>query len=261
MNHSVAGASLHVREFGAGAPVLLVHGFPFSSEMWVPVAERIARKDVRAIVPDLRGFGASGGEPAKGMRTYADDLAALLTGMGIRGAIPWVGFSMGGYVALEAWRRHASRISALGLVDTRATPDDEKARAGRHDTAAKVEREGSRVVADAMLPKLFAAEAPDALRRSVHASMAAAAPQAVAAALRAMASREDSTVTLATVRGPALVLVGEEDAITPVKDAEQMVHGISGATLAVLSGAGHLAPLEKPDEVASHLSRWLARKP
>ena len=261
MNHPVPGASLHVREFGAGAPVLLVHGFPFSSEMWVPVAERIARKDVRAIVPDLRGFGASSGEPAKGMRTYADDLAALLTGMGIRGAIPWVGFSMGGYVALEAWRRHASQD--LGARPRRHARDPRRRKGARrpprHGGQGRAGGEPGRRGRDA-------AEAPRrrgtrGVRQSVHASMAAAAPQAVAAALRAMASREDSTATLAAVRGPTLVLVGQEDAITPVKDAEQMAQGISGATLAVLAGAGHLAPLEKPDEVASHLSRWLARKP
>ena len=261
MNIPVPGASLRVRDFGSGAPILLIHGFPFSSEMWIPVAERIAAEDRRVLVPDLRGFGGSTGEPAQGMGTYADDLAALLGGMGVRGAIPWVGFSMGGYVALEAWRRHAARISALALVDTRATPDDEKARAGRHETATKVDKAGSKVVADAMLAKLFAPAAPEKLRTSVHASMTAAPPAAVAAALRAMASRADSTATLATIRVPVLVLVGQDDAITPVKDSEQMAHAIPGATLAVVSGAGHLAPLEKPDEVVSHLSRWLARKP
>ena len=260
MDIAVPGASLRARDLGSGAPVLLVHGFPFSSEMWMPVAERLARKGRRAIVPDLRGFGGSTGEPAQGIGTYAEDLAALLDGMGVRGAIPWVGFSMGGYVALEAWRRHPARISALALVDTRATPDDQKGRAGRRETAAKVEKAGSTVVADAMWPKLFASATPEALHRSVHARMTAAPSAAVAAGLRAMASRPDSTATLATIRVPTLVLVGQEDAITPVKDSEQLAHGIPRATLFVVPGAGHLAPLEQPEEVATRLLRWLEGK-
>jgi pimeloyl-ACP methyl ester carboxylesterase len=256
---TVPGASLDVRTFGAGDPVLLVHGFPFSSAMWVPVAERLARSGFRALAPDLRGFGGSAGEPASGVTTYADDLVGVLDGLGARGAVPWVGFSMGGYVALEAWRRHAPRIGALALVDTRATPDDDEARAGRLATAAKVAKDGSVVVADAMLPKLFAPAAPEALRRATHAAMAAAPSAGVAAALHAMASRADSTATLPTIRVPTLVLVGKDDAITPVRDAEAMASAVAGATLVVVEGAGHLAPLEQPDAVAEHLVRWLRR--
>jgi 3-oxoadipate enol-lactonase len=255
---AVPGATLHAQAFGAGEPVLLVHGFPFSSDMWVPVAERLAAAGRRALVPDLRGFGASSGTPASGMATYADDLARLLDGLDVRGPIPWVGFSMGGYVALEAWRRHADRIAALALVDTRATPDDEQARTGRRDTAEKVGQSGSVVVADAMLPKLLSPGALPLLRHAVHAAMAAAPPDGVRAALLAMASRADSTATLATIRVPTLVLVGKDDAITPVADSESMARLLPRARLAVLPDAGHLAPLEQPDAVAAELRAWLA---
>ena len=118
-------------EHGAGTPVLLVHGFPFSGAMWTPVAKRLAAAGWRAIVPDLRGFGASVGTPVTSLGDHVDDLVRLLDSLGLRAPVAWVGFSMGGYIALEAWRRHPGRIGGLGLVDTRAGPDDEKGRAGR----------------------------------------------------------------------------------------------------------------------------------
>ena len=206
-------------ERGHGAPILLIHGFPFSGAMWHPVAELLAREGRRVLLPDLRGFGASTGTPPTGLAGHADDLVAWLDALGLREPLPWVGFSMGGYVALEAWRRHPERIGRLGLVDTRAGPDDEAGRAGRLATALRVEREGSVVVADAMLPKLFASASSTELRVAAHTAMKASLPQGVAAALRAMAARADSRPTLATIRVPTAVVVGAEDAITPPAEA------------------------------------------
>lgn len=258
MDVSIEGARMHVAVLGTGSPVLLVHGFPFSSSMWEPIARRLVEGGHKVLIPDLRGFGKSTGVPATALGTFTTDLLGLLDTLWVTGALPWVGFSMGGYVAFDAWRRRPDRIGALALVDTRAGADDDAARAGRAATAARVEREGSSVVADAMLPKLFAPAASASLRQVVHASMVAAAPAAVAGALRAMAARPDSTPTLPTIKVRTLVVVGAQDAITPPSDAELLAQGIPGARLRVVKDAGHLAPLEQPEAVAEALLEFLA---
>ncbi len=258
MDVSIEGARLHVAVLGTGSPVLLVHGFPFSSSMWEPVARRLVEGGHKVLIPDLRGFGKSTGAIATELGTFTGDLLRLLDTLWVTGALPWVGFSMGGYVALDAWRRRPDRIGALALVDTRAGADDDGARAARTATAARVEREGSVIVAEAMLPKLFATAASASLRQAVHASMVAASPAAVAGALRAMAARPDSTPTLQTIKVRTLVVVGSEDAITPHVDAEALSKGISGARLRVVKDAGHLAPLEQPEAVAEAILEFLA---
>src|SRR5690606_26598946 len=126
-----------------------------------------------------------------------------------------VGLSMGGYVAFEFFRRHGPKVRALVLADTKAEPDTADAAKGRHEMADKVLREGTHVVADAIALKLFAKGAPAALVEDWRGIMAAAKPMGVAAALKAMALRPDSVPTLALIKVPTLVIVGEEDSITP----------------------------------------------
>lgn len=261
MEATVNGVGLHYRVRGEGDPVLFLHGFPFSGALWGPVLERLG-DGIRAIVPDLRGMGAS--EPAAaaaGMADYAADAAGLLDALGETRPAVVVGMSMGGYVALELCRRSPERVRALALVDTRAGPDTEEAARGRHETAERVLREGSATVADAMLGKLFAPGAPEALKARWREVMAATPPEGVAAALRAMAARPDSTATLRSLGRPVLVVVGAEDAITPPEEARRMAEAAGGAPVEVVPGAGHMAAVEQPDAVAAALRRFLLALP
>jgi pimeloyl-ACP methyl ester carboxylesterase len=87
----------------------------------------------------------------------------------------------------------------------------------------------------------------------------AAAPTAISAALAGLGAREDSRPTLGAVRVPALVVVGEEDALTPAAEAEAIAAGIAGATLVRIPRAGHLANLEAPEAVSAALARFMER--
>ena len=146
---------LAVVERGTGMPLLLVHGFPLDHSMWNAQIEALGRQ-WRAIAPDLRGFGASQVTPGTGsMEQMADDLAALLDTLQVTEPVVLIGLSMGGYVAFQFLRRHAHRLRALVLCDTRAVPDTAEGAAGRHKLAAQVLEQGAAPVADAMLPKLF----------------------------------------------------------------------------------------------------------
>jgi 3-oxoadipate enol-lactonase len=251
---------LHHETMGEGEPVLFLHGFPFAGALWHPVAERLA-DGWRCNLPDLRGMGRTPATDAAGMDDHADDLARLLDALGEARPVAVVGMSMGGYVAFALARRHPERVRALALVDTRAEPDTAEGARGRLATAERVLSEGSRVVADDMVGKLFAASAPEALRARWHAVMAATPPQGVAAALRGMAARPDSLETLRSLGRPVLVVVGAEDTVTPGESARRMAEAVPGARLETVDGAGHMAVVERPDAVAGALRRFLKELP
>lgn len=241
---------------GATAIVLL-HGFPLDHRMWRAQKQALEAAGFRVIVPDLRGAGkAPMGRSAPTVREYAGDVLRLADRAGLRRFVV-AGFSLGGYVALEICRQAPERLAGLALVDTRAEPDSEEARAGRMATIDKVKANGMQVVVDAMLPKMLTPAAPPALVDEVRAMMLAQPPAGAVGALAAMASRPDSRPTLPQVRAPTLILVGQDDPITPPEASKAMAAAIPGARYQVVHGAAHLAPMERADEISAALVAWM----
>ena len=252
----VNGVKIAYELHGKGEPVLFVHGFPLSRRLWQhlvgPLQDRYT-----LIMPDFRGMGDSDATAAATMADYADDLAGLLDAIGENRRVVVVGLSMGGYIAFEFFRRHGERVRALVLADTKADADTPEAAKGRLETAEKVKAGGSAVVAEAMTPKLFAKSADKALIEEWRGVMAATKPEGVVAALSALASRPDSTGTLGQIRVPTLIVVGEEDGITPPASSKAMHDGILGSKLEIISGAGHMTPVEKPREFVAAMRSFL----
>jgi len=146
---------LHFSGAGRGTPVVLLHGFPLNSTIWTQQRQEMAAH-CRIITPDLRGHGHSP-FPAGvyDMDSLARDVLALLDSLDIARAVI-LGHSLGGYVTLAAWRLAPERFLGLGLIDSHAAADTDEGRSARLQLAEKVAAKGSQVVADAMLPKLFA---------------------------------------------------------------------------------------------------------
>jgi 3-oxoadipate enol-lactonase len=242
-----------------GPPILLVHGYPFNRSLWDEQVEALSSRH-RVIAPDLRGFGESDAAPGTAtMNVMARDLALLLNHLGIaRAAI--CGLSMGGYVALALYKQLPSRVRALVLADTRAQADTEEAKQTRFQQAEKALNEGMAGIADAMLPKLLTPETvskrPEVVKR-VRDMMLKTKPEGAAAALRGMAERDDQTELLAKITVPALIIVGAEDAITPVADSEKMHAAISGSRLMVLENAGHVSNIERTEQFNDALLSFL----
>jgi pimeloyl-ACP methyl ester carboxylesterase len=261
-SHKITLGDLHLNvvDEGQGRPLLLVHGFPLDHSMWQGQIEGLS-KQFRVIAPDLRGFGQS--EVSVGtttMQQFADDLAKLLEAMQVTEPVVFCGLSMGGYIGWQFVARHSNKLAALIVADSRSIADNEKAAAGRLETADKVEKEGSKIVAAAMLPKLFAAAAVQQgapFVKATEAVMLAAPPSGVAAALRGMAKRPDYTSELAKINVPTLVICGEEDAIAPPAEMQGIAKAIPKAKYVGIAGAGHMAPLEKPAEVNAVIRDFL----
>ncbi len=260
MKVTVDGVQIAVSEQGNGPPVLLLHGFPLSAGMWRETQSRLA-DGWRLIAPDLRGHGHSDVASDASMERLAKDQIALLDALEISEPVVLVALSMGGYVALEMARRWPERLRALVLVDTRAGADSPDAAAARRDTAERVLAEGSHFLATDMAGKLFATGAPAELVRSWTETMRRTPPAGIAAALRGMADRRDSLPVLEDWDRPLLVVVGEEDTITPPELAREMHRAVPGSRLEVIPGAGHLPPVEQPDHFARVLRSFLQSLP
>lgn len=261
------GRRLAYAEAGAGEPLLLLHAFPLSKEMWEPQLAALAGS-YRCLAPDFPGFGDS--EPPagpigedSGMSGLAADAVALLDHLGVGRAVV-CGLSMGGYAALALCEACPERVRALVLADTRSGADAPEAREKRLATAREVEEKGSGVLVESMIPRLLGAgtlEGRPELRQWVERWIAAASPAGVAAAQRGMAARPDRGTVLAGLRAPVLILVGEEDVLTPPEESRRMQREAPGSELAVLPGAGHLSNLEQPEAFNRALGGFLARLP
>jgi 3-oxoadipate enol-lactonase len=259
----VAGTELACDVTGAGPALLLLHAFPLGLAMWDEQVRALAegRQVVRF---DARGFGGSPpGDALLTMERIADDAVGVLDRLGVPSAVV-AGLSMGGYAALSLARRHPDRIRALVLADTRSGADSPEAKAARATQAERVRREGARAIAEAVLPKLLGAtshrERPDLVAR-VRSLIEANPPRGIADALAGLAARADSTPALREIRVPTLVVVGDEDAITPLAEAEALQRGIQGSRLAVVPRAGHLSNMENPAEFNRHVRSFLEAHP
>jgi pimeloyl-ACP methyl ester carboxylesterase len=252
---------LAYRESGSGRPLVLLHAFPLSSAMWLDQRNELSTA-CRVITPDQRGFGGSPlGDDAPSLDTAADDLAELLDRLDLDRVVLG-GLSMGGYVAMSFLRRHAHRVEALLLADTKASADPDAAKANRERIAAAVESDDeSTVLVDEVLPTLLgsttAASRPLVSGR-VRGLVQAAPASAVAWAQRAMAARPDSFDTLRAFGGPALVVVGTEDVLSPPSDGEAMAAALPRARLVSMPEAGHLTAVETPEAFNAEVAGFLA---
>jgi pimeloyl-ACP methyl ester carboxylesterase len=240
---------------GEGPALVLVHAFPFDRRMW---SENVAALAVqrRVIALDLRGFGETApSERPPSLEDLADDVAGLLDALGIPMASV-AGLSMGGYVALAFARRHAARLAALILADTRAAADSPEARQARADGIAKLRAGGSAEFLEGIPFRLLSRHANEDLRRRVR-SLAEQRPAAMIAALSAMRDRPDRSDELAEIACPTLILAGGEDTLTPAAEMRSMARAIPGAEFAELAGVGHLANLEAPDRFNDAVARFL----
>jgi pimeloyl-ACP methyl ester carboxylesterase len=251
---------------GDGLPVLLVHGFPLDHTMWESQVEALSKR-ARVIAPDLRGFGSSplckaDTERGISMEQYADDLVELLDVIGVSERALLVGFSMGGYVAWQFARKYGDRLRALVPCDTRSAADTDEARAGRIKMADNVSAWGAARVAEMMGPKLTAkstAETKPEVVAAVRNIVERTAPAAIAAAQRGMAARPDMTQLLSTIKAPALVIVGAEDAISPPQEMEAIAKAIPSAEFVIIPDAGHMSPMENPEAVNENLLRFVKK--
>jgi pimeloyl-ACP methyl ester carboxylesterase len=258
----MSGVQLAHLDAGSGPPVVLLHGYPFDRSMWREQIDFLSAHGYRVIAPDLPGFGGSFNEASRTITTMPDmahDVAALMDNLGIVDATI-CGLSMGGYVAFEFVHLFPERARALVLAGTRAPADNEQEKQARAQQAEQMLAQGMGDIADATLPKLLAprtlAEKP-AIAARVREMILRADPKGAAAAQRGMAARRDYSANLPDINVPVLIIVGRQDPIRPVADAEFMHRGLNNSRLEIIEEAAHMTNLEQPQVFDHALTSFL----
>ena len=220
---------------------------PLDERMWAPIRPELEHAGYEVVAPALPGP-----EPVRGLDVWARRVLGLVDGE----FVP-VGSSMGGYLAFELWRQARERIVTLVLAGSRATPDSAEQRAARDESIRLLRERGVEAFWEGMAANLFSTAAGEAVVAGAR-SIALEQPlEGLVATVETLRDRPDSRPTLAEIDVPVLVLVGEEDAVTPPADARAMVDELPDGRLTRIAGAGHLLPVEQPGEVVDALLPFL----
>ena len=264
----IDGLSLHVTIEGDGPPIVLLHGFTGSADTWRDLIDRLAGR-YRAIAPDLVGHARSDAPAAVeryAIRRAAADLVALLRALGHERAA-WLGYSLGGRVALQVAADHPQAVAALLLEGASPGIADDAERGARRASddalAERIERDGVEAFVDEweQVP-LFASQRdmPAEARAAVRATRLAQRAHGLANSLRGMGAGAQAPLheRLPSIAAPALLLAGSLDE-RYVAIAEEMAQTLPGATIGVIEGAGHAAHLERPGAFAQAVEDFLRR--
>jgi len=258
---SINGTRIHYVDTGdlADRSIVLIHGFPFSHEMWSPQIAFLKER-LRVVAYDVRGHGKSDvGDGQYTLELFVDDLVGLLDHLRIQKAI-LCGLSMGGYIALRAIERNPERCLALILCDTSPEADSNEAKLRRSASIKAIKREGVKPFADAFLKLAFAQQIKNAdtllmMKKIIESN----SPIGICGTLLALAGRTDTTAALSKIGVATLILVGELDKITPPTVSQEMHDEIPGSELYIVPSAGHLSNLENPADFNKCLLDFLNR--
>ena len=261
MKIRVNDVDLGYDDHGIGQPVIFLHAFPLNRTMWEgQMTALLNEQQFRLVALDWRGFGESElNTDVSTMEMFADDLAALMDALGMDSAI-LCALSMGGYAAFAFLRKHPQRVKALVLADTRPGADNEESKANRESLAQLAEVEGTEAVANLQVPRLlsdYTRQQHPEVEIRVRRMIDAATPAGIAAAAHGMAQRSDSSDILPRIACPTLVVVGEQDVLTPPNIAQEYASHISGVQVAIIPNAGHLSNLEQPEAFFEVLRNFL----
>ena len=225
-------------------PLVLIPGMMCDARMWGGIPAALSPRSVTHFLP-----------------TGADRMADLARDF-LRDApqrFALAGLSMGGILAMEVLAQAPDRIERLALLDTNPLAERPEVQARRAPQIARaLKGDLAGVMRDEMKPN-YLAEGPGqkgVLDLCLDMALTLG-PQVFADQSRALRDREDRQAALASFKGPALVLMGAEDRLCP-RDRHDLMHGLMPRSrLVVIDGAGHLPPLERPDETTAALRRWL----
>lgn len=167
------------------------------------------------------------------------------------------GLSMGGYLALEIMRQAPERVERLALLDTSARPDTPEQTKTREDAIATVAKVPYEKLAWASLARLVSPDTGEAVKQAVVDMAMRVGPETYVRQQKAIMARPDSRPLLANISASMLVLVGEQDVLTPPELSREIAAAVPGARLVEVSGSGHLSSMERPAEVTAALREWL----
>jgi 3-oxoadipate enol-lactonase len=240
--------------------IIFLHGFPLTKLMWEKQIE-ILKENYRVIAYDIRGHGNSGaGNDNFSIELFVNDLLSLMDALMIDRTV-LCGFSMGGYIALNAIENYPERFNALLLCDTSCAADMPEVKEKRIKTIDIIKEKGLENYAGESLKKLFAQISFSKHREeiaNVRDMIMKTSRQSLYRTLHALAERSETCTRLNKIKVPVLIIVGKEDEITPPDVALMMHEKINGSIIHIIENAGHLSNMENSSEFNNQLSVFLS---
>jgi 3-oxoadipate enol-lactonase len=238
--------------------VIFLHGYTLNRRLWEPQLEVVREAGWTPIALNLPGFGGAPALQDTTMAAFAEYVRQVLLAIGAtRAAV--VGLSMGGYVAFRLFEQHPDLVRALVLADTQARPDTSEQAQARLENAEKVEAEGYAGLVDGLLERYLHQDASPSAKDQTRFMILENSQFGGAAANRAMSIRPDSRPLLPNIGVPTLIIVGAQDAVTPLEQAQAMLEAIPGAKLEVIENAGHISNLEQPEAFNKALLEFIQK--
>lgn len=256
----INGAQIHYVSVGSGTPMLLLHGYPLSGELFARNRDVLAAAGYRVITIDHRGYGKSTApkEAPGDLKTYAQDALTVMDQLKVPKAIIG-GMSMGGPIAFEMYREAPERFTGMILIDTLANPASIVEQNLWKGMAQKASTYGPQSLAPELLKDMLTGQTRmnkpgDA--KMLTAIVSQASVDGDVAGAMVLADRPDSVPTLKTIRVPTLILEGLEDTVYPPEFSMKMMQNIPNAKLVIVPGAAHAAVYEKANAVNAAIISW-----
>lgn len=250
--------ALHFQRTGTGYPVILIHGYCETLEIWRDFVPLLTN-DLDVTTLDLPGFGKS---PALQQPFTVDEVADTIADF-VRSQhfsekpLP-IGHSLGGYVVLSLLARYPHLFSGAGLFHSTAFADSEEKKANRNKAIEFVNRNGARSFIDSLIPNLFADKNNDGVQRAL--DIGYKTPDStVTGYAAAMRDRPDRSGLLSASSANLLIIAGQQDTVVPEAVSRQMAGLAKNAVFTLLSGVGHMGMLEAPEACATAIVSF-ARK-
>lgn len=253
------GLQIHYEDLGEGRPLVLLHGFLFSSAMWAPQVEAL-RDRFRIITVDFRGHGQS--SPISDSFTLYDlvsDVVAVLSECGVSRAV-WIGLSMGGMVGLRAAITVPEAVEGLVVLDSDAGTEDTMTQLRYRAMSFGARFLGLRPFLPAVSRLIFGRTTHrerEGLVREWKPRILANDVTSIRTTLEALLRRDSLVPLLKEIDVPTLVIAGEEDRTLSVERSRQIAAGIAGAEIEIIPKAGHLSSLEVPETANQLLKEFL----
>lgn len=252
---------LNYQTSGQGMPLVLIHAWPLSSNMWSHQLETLKNKAM-VIAPDISGLGKSSRMRTPSIETVAQQVAEILDHLKVKDPIVIGGLSIGGYVTFEFVRQFPERVRGVGLFATRANADTPEVREKRFKNIEFLETHSLDEFLPRVIPNLLGkttiTSKPEVVEK-VKSLILENNPEGICDMLQAMAARRDSTQLLGEISLPTLVVAGEEDGFVTVEESKAMYAKLPNAEFHVIPKTGHLLNLESPEVFENIISEFLKR--
>jgi pimeloyl-ACP methyl ester carboxylesterase len=241
---------LSYNDFGAGMPLVLIHGFCETKAIWDNYAPTLSLQ-YRVICIDLPGFGESALDADHcSIESMADEVAHLLNTLQITHCV-MIGHSLGGYVSLAFAAKYAKMLLGLGMFHSTAYADKPEKQENRNKTMLYIQEHGVPAFIKPFVPALFFHTSRKRLEKEIEATIQIGLQtklETVLAVTKAMRDRVDRTHVLENLKIPVLYIVGKQDSAVPFEMSMLQIQIPANCVVQILNHTGHMGMFERKKE-------------